>query len=817
MEEEKTSLHVDLVKCRQQLCETTQMKASLEKLRAENADLRAGADAARAEGELLRAETAEQRSANERLTIELGKVRQEASTAAAAASRDKEALMSEIAALSEKHLKVNAELESTRSEKTTKTELAAQLGTQLAALLAKTKETALERENQERQITVLRNELAGKVAQIDKLTKDQRSTGAHADNLKKQVSKLLLAVAEKEKHLAALHSDNQKLRGDNQAYGDKLAGQDALINRIAQLEQDIANRNVTISKVCAEREDGVRQLEQLRARHAVTLREIQEARETREIESQAAARQAIEQAAEQANLTEKLTKASEELDQLKKSHDIALSERTIAESRCRSTLNLSRKLEKEVVMLQKDKERMTNELAEIQQHVTYLKNERTELLQTFKDLPERMQKLQTENGILRNDVEKLRDREHAWAPLVQAGLARGRKQPNANVMSGATTTPAAVGPKSDTIAAPPSSAPQPKKKTIFARLKDSTSDKVTGGDQLPVKSKIAIFEEKVASSGGNAQLTSSTTTATTSVASSAAVPATATPAGGLGQRRRGVRRSASDTDFSNAAAPPVKKGNADSNRKDNITTAAAAGKEVSETSGSTPGSGRREANSRNAIAALAQATQQQLHPTVAPTTPKGRAKISSSTEEDDEDERISLIPAPAPMISRRRSQQSASKAPTPPKSRGSQMLSNVKSRSNAVSNNGTRGRGVSNEKNTQAKDSLTPAITAPSSRSGSAAKALLEGEYPGQQPKGRRSLVKGTPKKTPAGVAAALGRLGTPGQDNQTTGGSNEGAVGRSLRASTLVVKKASDIDAKQREQFKHKGRPSAGSLSTDM
>lgn len=226
-------------------------------------------------------------------------------------------------------LQVNSELESARTERTSKAELAAQLGTQLASLLTKTKESAIERENQERQMTAIRNELAGKLAQTEKLTKDLRTAMAHTDNLKKQVSKLLLAVAEKEKHLAALHSDNQKLRGENQAYGDKLAGQDALINRIAQLEQDIASRNVTISKVCAEREDGVRQLEQLRARHASLLREVQESRDAREAESQAAARHAIEQA----NLTDKLAKAGEELDQMKKRHDIALSERTIAESR----------------------------------------------------------------------------------------------------------------------------------------------------------------------------------------------------------------------------------------------------------------------------------------------------------------------------------------------------------------------------------------------------------------------------------------------------------------------------------------------------
>lgn len=106
MEEEKTSLHVDLVKCRQQLCEMTHMKSSLEKVRAENSELRSGCEIARAEVERMRSEVAEQRSVNERLSTELGKIRQEAATTTAAASRDKEALMSEIAALSEKHLKV---------------------------------------------------------------------------------------------------------------------------------------------------------------------------------------------------------------------------------------------------------------------------------------------------------------------------------------------------------------------------------------------------------------------------------------------------------------------------------------------------------------------------------------------------------------------------------------------------------------------------------------------------------------------------------------------------------------------------------------
>lgn len=108
MEEDKTSLHVDLVKCRQQLCETTQIKSSLEKLRAENSELRSVVESARAEAERGRSQSAEQRSINERLSAEIGKVRQEATAAAAAASRDKEALMSEIAALSEKHLKVRA-------------------------------------------------------------------------------------------------------------------------------------------------------------------------------------------------------------------------------------------------------------------------------------------------------------------------------------------------------------------------------------------------------------------------------------------------------------------------------------------------------------------------------------------------------------------------------------------------------------------------------------------------------------------------------------------------------------------------------------
>lgn len=67
-----------------------------------------------------------------------------------------------------------------------------------------------------------------------------------------------------------------------------------------------------------------------------------------------------------------------------------------------------------------------------------------------------MEKLQTENGLLRTEIEKLRDREHAWAPLVQAGLAKGRKPANAT---------AAVAPLK---AADPASTvvPQPKSELV---------------------------------------------------------------------------------------------------------------------------------------------------------------------------------------------------------------------------------------------------------------------------------------------------------------------------------------------------------------
>lgn len=86
-----------------------------------------------------------------------------------------------------------------------------------------------------------------------------------------------------------------------------------------------------------------------------------------------------------------------------------------------------------------------------------------------------MQKLQTENGLLRNEVEKLRDREHAWAPLVQAGLARGRKQANAGAAQVAAVaatisapTAATTTRSSDALVAPSvSSAPQPKSEFLM--------------------------------------------------------------------------------------------------------------------------------------------------------------------------------------------------------------------------------------------------------------------------------------------------------------------------------------------------------------
>lgn len=183
--------------------------------------------------------------------------------------------------------------------------------------------------------------------------------------------------------------------------------------------------------------------------------------------------------------------------------------------------------------------------------------------------------------------------------------------------------------------------------------------------------------------------------------------------------------------------------------------------------------------------------------------------MSSSTEEDDEDE----IVLPAPMTSRRRSQQG--KTPTAPKSRSSQAPSNVKNKSNALTSSGQKSR-TAGDKSTAGRDTTFMAASVVGSRSASAAKAISDKEQ-AQQPKGRRSLVKGTPKKTPTSGAAAIGRLGTPVIQDQVGGTSEGGVGGRSLRASTLVVKKASDIDAKQREQFKHKGRPSAGAISTDV
>lgn len=97
-------------------------------------------------------------------------------------------------------------------------------------------------------------------------------------------------------------------------------------------------------------------------------------------------------------------------------------------------------------------------------------DERTELLKTFKDLPEKMQKVQTENTVLRTEVEKLRDRELAWAPLVQAGLARGRKTPN---VAAAATAAAGKAANPDTTESVAASVPQPKsklRKRIFKLL-----------------------------------------------------------------------------------------------------------------------------------------------------------------------------------------------------------------------------------------------------------------------------------------------------------------------------------------------------------
>ena len=127
-----------------------------------------------------------------------------------------------------------------------------------------------------------------------------------------------------------------------------------------------------------------------------------------------------------------------------------------------------------------------------------------------------------------------------------------------------------------------------------------------------------------------------------------------------------------------------------------------------------------------------------------------RTKISSSTEEEEsheeEQQQQQEEQKPTSPVKRRSNKTSS---PTPPKSRRPLTPAGVKNRD-------TKSR-------------------------------QERAESP---PKGRRSLVKGTPKK--ANVAADA----TP----------ETPATGRSLRASTLVVKKASDIDAKQREQFKKRG-----------
>lgn len=135
-------------------------------------------------------------------------------------------------------------------------------------------------------------------------------------------------------------------------------------------------------------------------------------------------------------------------------------------------------------------------------------------------------------------------------------------------------------------------------------------------------------------------------------------------------------------------------------------------------------------------------------------------------------------------------------------------------------NSGQRGRGQSSDKQLHSKESSTGfAAASTATTSATTAKASsAEKQVAGLPPKGRRSLVKGTPKKSLTTLAATANKLGTTSNDSRTGEAADTGAGGRSLRASTLVVKKASDIDAKQREQFKHKGRhSSANALSTDI
>lgn len=191
-----------------------------------------------------------------------------------------------------------------------------------------------------------------------------------------------------------------------------------------------------------------------------------------------------------------------------------------------------------------------------------------------------MEKLQTENGVLRNEVEKFKDRERAWAPLVQAGLARGRKQ--ANVATPATPT-SAKGLDSAEPPAVPSPQPRSKlievhinvnnicngikenlniestlyitEKTIFARLKDSFSDKAVKREQSPNRGKGPGGEEKTS---GVLRAGEHPTSADTAVASPGAVG-----------RRRGTRRSAADADLDNVVVSAVKKRNITTDRRDN--------------------------------------------------------------------------------------------------------------------------------------------------------------------------------------------------------------------------------------------------------
>ncbi|XP_028966588.1 paramyosin [Galendromus occidentalis] len=526
MEEEKTSLHVDLVKCRQQLCDSTQLKSNMEKMRTENNELKAAAERARKDSERLRAESEDALKQSERASAEAAKARQEAANSASAASRDREALMSEIAALSEKHLKVNSELEAIRCENKAKVEIISQMNSQTAqlksqnsTLLQKTKEVTHEKDTLELQMSALKTEVNAKSNQTEKLSKDLRAQMSHNDNLKKQVSKLVIAVAEKEKHIAGLHSENQKLRSENQLYGEKQKGQDALINRIAALEQDVVNSKMTISKVCAEREETLRQLEELKKKHSAVLRE-----------AEVKANKAL---AEQKLLLEKSDKNQRALEDLKKSLDRAVSEKTIADSRCRASLNLSRRLEKEVQTFQKDKERFTREIDEARDNVRFLERERSELLKALGELPLMSQNLQLEIDTLRAENARLKSRN---------GAAASRK-PNKKESLDAPIVPKQTN------------SPLQKKKTIFARLKGEKPETVDDSSS-PVKTKIKIFETKAEESSQQA-----------------IIP----------PRRRGVRRSASEAEMS--PAPQAKRASTDS--KETPVTKKAIPKARSKTSSST--------------------------------------------------------------------------------------------------------------------------------------------------------------------------------------------------------------------------------------